>query len=123
MRCTTCKREMTPLFISYACDYCDGLVQIDWHSGFIVFRGDEDFDRPVYVFPSRTEAAIYRQVNGWQSYPIREVYFEHPVRWKPALGRLEGVTIASRPFELHRDHRFESRPYVGFLAPRASAAA
>lgn len=123
MRCTTCKREMTPLFISYACDYCDGLVQIDWHSGFIVFRGDEDFDRPVYVFPSRTEAAIYRQVNGWQAYPIREVYFEHPVRWKPALGRLEGVTIASRPFELHRDHRFESRPYVGFLAPRACVAA
>src|SRR5512147_1406851 len=123
MHCAACKREMTPLFISYACDYCDGLVQIDWYSGFIVFRGEADFSRPVYVFPTRTEAALYRQLNGWQAHPIREVHFELPVRWKAAVGKLEGVTIASSPFELHRDHRFEPRPYAGFLVPIASAAA
>ena len=33
MQCPACKRLMTPLFISYACDWCDGLVQVDWQSG------------------------------------------------------------------------------------------
>jgi hypothetical protein len=114
---------MRPLFVSYACDWCDGLVEVDWYSGFIVFRGDDDFVRPVYVFPTRTEAALYRQLMGWQTFPIREVHFEHPVRWKTAVGQLDGVTIASSPFELHRDHRFESRPYAGFLTPISSVAA
>lgn len=116
MRCPDCKRAMTALFTSYVCDYCDGLVQPTWHSGFIVFRGDEDFDRPVYVFPTRTEAAIYRQLKGWQSCPIREIHFEHPVRWKQASGALQGVNIAAQPFVLHRDHRFEPAPYAGYLA-------
>jgi hypothetical protein len=125
MQCPACKRLMTPLFISYACDWCDGLVQVDWQSGFVVFRGEDDFDRPVYVFPSRTEAALYRQLQGWQHHQIREIHFQHPVQWKSAGGKLQGVTIAARPFELHRDHKFESLPYTGWLVPlhRADVAA
>ncbi len=114
---------MTALFTSYACDYCDGLVQIDWFSGFIVFRGEDDFSRSVLVFPTRTEAALYRQHNSWQAYPIREIHFEHPVIWKPAIGALAGVMIAARPFELYPDHRYESRPYTGFLVPLHRVAA
>lgn len=115
MRCPTCKRPMTALFFSFACDYCDGLVEIEWRRGFIVFRGEEDFGRPVYVFPTQTDAALYRQFNGWQSMPLREVHFEHPVTWKHALGPLEHVTLAARPFTLHRDRRFESVPYSAYL--------
>jgi len=108
---------MTALFTSYVCDYCDGLVEIPWYRGFIVFRGDEDFDRVVYVFETRTDAARYRSTNGWQTKQIREVRFEIPVEWKLASSTLEGVSIALRPFTLHRDHRFEPAPYHAFLVP------
>jgi hypothetical protein len=115
---------MTALFTSYACDYCDGIVPIQWIHGFMVFRGDEDFARAVYVFPSRTDAAVYRSKNGWQHFPICEVRFEHAVSWKSASGTLAGVTIASRPFTLHRDHRFEPLPYhCGLVPPSKSLAA
>ena len=118
MRCQACHRSMRPMFMSCVCDYCDGLVEIDWHRGYIVFRGDEDFARPVYVFPSRTDAAIYRSYHGWQTFPILEIRYEHPVGWRTAIGDLEGVTIAERPFALYPDHRFPSAPFAGHLAPR-----
>ena len=108
---------MTALFISYVCDYCDGLAPINWLRGYVVFRGDEDFTRPIYVFPSQTDAAIYRSRNGWQDHPIREVRFEHPISWTKASGSLTGVTLAARPFTLHRDHRFEPLPYHCGLKP------
>jgi hypothetical protein len=120
VRCPDCKRPMTALFTSYVCDYCDGLVEIAWQRGFVVFRGDADFNRVIYVFPTMTDAARYRSVNGWQDYPIREVWFEIPVPWKTASNQLEGVSIAVRPFTLHRDHRFESAPYHAFLVPLRS---
>jgi hypothetical protein len=108
---------MTALLVSYVCDYCDGLAQIDWHTGFCVFNGDDDFSRPVLVFPSRTEAALYRSVKQFRDAQIREIRFEVPVRWKLAIGALDGVTIAAKPFELHRDHRFQPLPYHGYLVP------
>lgn len=114
---------MTALFTSYVCDYCDGLAPVNWLRGFVVFRGDDDFDRSVYVFPSQTDAAIYRSKNSWQELPIREVRFEPPVQWKKASGALSGVTIAARPFTLHRDHRFEPLPYHCGMAPLASSLA
>lgn len=114
---------MTALFTSYACDYCDGLVSISWQRGYVVFRGDDDFGRPIYVFPSQTDAAVYRSRNGWQQYPLREVRFEQAVPWKQASGSLAGVTLAARPFTLHRDHRFEPLPYHCGLVPSASSLA
>jgi hypothetical protein len=117
MRCPDCKRPMTVLFTSCACDWCDGLVPIVWQHGFVVFRGDDDFARPVQVFPSQGDAAVYRSKNGWHEYPIREVLFELRVRWKRATHALAGVTIAARPFTLHRDHRFEPLPFHCYLVP------
>jgi hypothetical protein len=106
---------MTALFVSYVCDHCDGLAEIHWYRGYIVFRGEADFARKVDVFPTRTDAALYRQANGWQLLPIREVRFEHPVTWKQANAKRGDVTLAARPFDLHRDHRFESVPYSAYL--------
>jgi len=125
VRCPRCNRPATLLFTSYVCDYCDGLVQPDWLSGYIVYRGEADFSRPIYVFPTRTEAALYRQAYDWPLYPICEVHFEHPVQWRPAQGKLDGIRIAPRPFTLHRDHRFESVPYSAYIVhiPEANAAA
>ncbi len=115
MRCPTCKRQMIVLFTSCVCDHCSGPAPLDWPSGFIVFRGEDDFARQHYLFPTRTDAALYRQLRSWQSFPIREVRFEHPVQWKAAIGALQGATFAARLFQLHRDHRYESVPYSGFL--------
>jgi len=81
MLCPACKRKTTALFTSYVCDYCDGIARIEWLRGFMVFRGDEDFGRPIYVFPTQTDAAVYRSKNTWQQYPLREVRFEYPVPW------------------------------------------
>ena len=108
---------MIALFTSYACDYCDGLAPIEWLRGYVVFRGDDDFERPIYVFPTPTDAAIYRSKHDWQQHPIREVQFELPVAWTKAIGTLTGVTLASRPFTLHRDHRFEPLPHHCGLKP------
>jgi hypothetical protein len=93
---------MRELFTSCACDFCDGLADVHWHRGFVVFRGDDDFSRPVCVFPTQFDAAVYRRANGWQLSPLREVRFEIPVPW-------------DRPFTLHRDHRFEPQPYHCYL--------
>ena len=123
MLCPDCKRKMTALFISYVCDYCDGIARVEWLRGFIVFRGDDDFHRLIYVFPSQTDAAVYRSKNAWQQYPIREVRYEHAVPWKTATGSLNGVTLAARPFTLHRDHRFEPLPYHCGLVPLPSSLA
>lgn len=117
MLCPACKRKTTALFTSYVCDYCDGIARIEWLRGFMVFRGDEDFGRPIYVFPTQTDAAVYRSKNTWQHYPLREVRFEYPVPWKPASSALTGVTLAARPFTLHRDHRFEPLPFHCCLVP------
>ena len=114
---------MTALFTSCVCDYCDGLAPIAWLRGYIVFRGDEDFDRPIYVFPSQTHAGIYRSRSGWQRHPIREVRFEQSVPWKQAASALAGITLAARPFTLHRDHRFEPLPYHCGLAPMSNCLA
>lgn len=123
MQCPDCKRKMTALFTSYVCDYCDGLAPIHWLRGFVVFRGDDDFARPIYVFPTQTDAAVYRSKNGWQQHPIREVRFEHAAPWRPASGVLTGVTIATRPFTLHRDHRYEPLPFHCGLVPLPGALA
>jgi hypothetical protein len=114
---------MIALFTSYVCDYCDGVAQIEWQRGFVVFRGDEDFARPVYVFQSLLDAAVYRSKSGLQQYPLREVKFEFPVPWKEAASAMSGVTLAARPFTLHRDHRFEPLPYHCALVPLPRQAA
>jgi hypothetical protein len=39
------------------------------------------------------------------------------VQWKAGIGSLQGASFAAKLFRLHRDHRYESVPYSGFLVP------
>jgi len=107
---------MILLLLSYVCDYCDGLTAVEWQRGFVVFRGDDDFARPVYVFPTQTDAALYRNWIGLQDFPIRECHFVQPVLWRRGSSQFADIRYASKTFTLHRDHRFEAQPYHGFLA-------
>jgi hypothetical protein len=108
---------MLALFTSFVCDHCDGLTQEEYSRGFIVFIGDEMFDgRPVYVFRTRTDAALWRSANGLQHCPIEEVLSENELVWRETTGSLQGITLAERPFEIFPDHRFPPGPYRAFLA-------
>lgn len=119
MRCPTCTREMLALFTSFVCDHCDGLGDSELHSGFIVFTGEELFDgRPVYVFRTRTDAALWRSANDLQHCPIEEVLAEHEFAWRATTGTLKGIELADRPYELFPDHRFAPAPNRAFLARR-----
>lgn len=117
MQCQACKRDMRPLFTSYACDFCDGLVEQEYQSGFIVHEGQERTGKLVYVFRTRTDAARYRSSERKQHCHIREVKTEGPVQWRTLAGNLDGVDIADGPFELFPDPRFEPRAHRAFLVP------
>ena len=118
MRCSLCLRPARPLFTSVVCDYCDGLIDVGKHHGFIVFRGPDDLlHKPVYVFRTRTDAARWRAHYDLRTCPILEVRFELPVRWKLSTGVLAGLELADRPFTISPDHRFEPAPYRGYLLP------
>ncbi len=117
---------MLPLFTSLVCDYCDGHVDLEdgYYRGFVVFTGEEAFDgRPVYVFRTRTDAALYRSANGLQSCPIEEVLCEQPFNWRKSTGTLQDVELAARPYELYPDHRFPPAPNRAFMARRHLEAA
>ena len=118
MLCPTCRRPARPLFTSCVCDYCDGLIDIGAHVGFVVYRGRDDFSgRPVYVFRTRTDAARWRAANDLRDCPVLEVRSEAPFQWKLARGTIAGAEMADRPFELFFDHRFPPAPYRAYLAP------
>lgn len=109
---------MRPLFTSYVCDHCDGLVDTQYYRGFIVLRIDEELGaRPVHVFRTRSGAARWRAANDLRRYPLREVLSENPITWRLSTGAIADLELADRPFEIFADNRFEPGPYRAFLAP------
>jgi hypothetical protein len=118
MICQTCKRLMTQLFLSTACDYCDfGVPKERLHRGFLVHRpaavqaGYED-----YVFRTRTDAEKWQEAAGLKSCAIREVYSLMPFRWHLSNGMLNDIVLAQGMYEVFPDHRFEPLPNRVFLA-------
>lgn len=117
MRCPVCTREMLALFTSYVCDHCDGVTELSYHHGFIVFSGDHLFDgRPVYVFRTRADAEVWRKANSLQHCPIQRVLSENEFVWRPSKGSVKGIELAERPYRLFRDHRFAPGPHRAFVA-------
>lgn len=118
MRCTDCHRRLRPLFTSLVCDYCDGLIEVEYHRGYIVLRTDEELGaRPVYVFRTRSDAARWRAANDLRRFRLHEVLSEKPFRWRKSQGAVPDLDLAERQFEIFADHRFEPGPYRAFLAP------
>lgn len=118
MQCTTCKREMTQLFFSQACDYCEyGFPPDRLHRGFIVYRENQ---QETYVFRSRMDAERWRVAASHDECEIREVHSLNPFNWHLSRGTLRDVVLATHMIEIFPDHRYEPLPHRAFLAKAQS---
>jgi hypothetical protein len=108
---------MKPLFVTYVCDFCDGLTpdDADYDHGFVVWRG-----RPMpteeYVFSTRDDAERWRAVQGLVDCPIREVLSPMKFRWRTSSGTVKGLKMVERPVTIYPDRRFPHGPNRAFLA-------
>ncbi len=102
---------MKPLFISFVCDYCDGLAprEEEWDEGFVVWRG-----RPLpledYVFASREDAEAWARYKGVPSPVVVPVRAPVKFRWRKSTGSVKGLTMADRLVTLYPDRRFTPGP-------------
>jgi hypothetical protein len=117
MRCPACKRSMTALFTSYACDWCDGHKQpIPVARGWVIWRPDPGGEpRECYVFPTPQMAQYYRRVTQTEG-DIREVLSEQPIPWSDGKGNIKNLRLAERLYTVFPDHRFEPGPFRAYLA-------
>ena len=124
MRCPACKRSMTALFTSYACDWCDGLKKpIPVARGWVIWRAGSSTsveERECYVFPTPQMAEYYRSVTNVEG-DVRQVLSEMPIRWSDGKGNIKNLRLAERLYTIYPDHRFEPGPYRAFLAPEEDA--
>lgn len=116
--CPKCKRLMTQLFLSQACDHCDyGVTKDRLHRGFIVHRESDADSESIaeYVFRTRMDAERWRTAAGREGCEIHEVYSLTPFRWNLSRGTLRDVVLADQMFEIFPDHRYEPLPHRAFL--------
>jgi hypothetical protein len=120
MQCYRCARPMTPLFISFVCDFCDGLAadDTDYDHGWVVWRG-RAMPADEYVFSTPEEAERWREVQGLEDCPIREVLAPIKFRWRKSNGSVKGLRMAERPVTIYPDRRFPIAPNRAFLADAA----
>lgn len=121
MQCPACKREMTQLFLSEACDHCDfGPPRGTLHRGFIVGRpatGSESKTvEEEYVFQTRLGAESWRAAASRHGCEVHEICSLVPFHWHLSRGVLRDVVLAEHRYEIFRDHRFEPLPHRAFLA-------
>lgn len=118
--CPRCNRPMVPLFFSVVCDYCDGLVtdEPDYDRGWVVWRG-RGLPSDEYVFATRSEAERWREIQGLDGCPVREVLSPVRFRWRESSGSIKGLRMADRPVTIYPDRRFPVAPNRAFLADAA----
>ncbi len=111
---------MTALFLTYVCDYCDGLKKPDkLYRGWVLWQGTPGRQgRQVYVFPTRADAERYRMAAGLDPCEIREVVSEYEIRWHRSRGSIRDVELGERLATVFPDHRFEPGPYRVFPAKK-----
>lgn len=107
---------MKPLFISFVCDYCDGLEEDDagWEGGWVVWRG-----RPLpaeeYVFATFDDAARWKELQGLADAPIVRVLAPHKFRWRKSTGSIKDLTMADRMVTIYPDRRFPPAPNRAYI--------
>lgn len=107
---------MTALFLSYVCDYCDGLKEdhVAYDVGYVVWR-----PRPTpaheYVFASREDAEKWRAIQGLGNYAVREVKTTSKFRWRKSTGSVKGLEMADRLIEIFPDRRHPPGPNRAFF--------
>jgi hypothetical protein len=104
---------MTALFVSYVCDFCDGLRKpARLYHGYVLWQGaPARAGRHAYVFATRDDAERYRSAAGVDPCEIREVVCEYELRWQRSRGSINDVDLAEKLATLFPDHRFEPAPY------------
>lgn len=116
-KCPVCKREMTQLFLTQACDYCDyGVPKEKLHLGFVVYQTDATGACEEYVFRTRMDAERWRTAAGREGCEIQEVYSLHPFRWHVTRGTLRDAVLADHMFQVFPDWKYENLPHRCFLA-------
>ena len=117
-QCPKCSRQMTLLFVSYVCDWCDGLKKpIAADHGFVIWADDGvPGPRALYVFPSKSMAEYYRRVSILEG-EVRRVVSEAEVDWWMGEGSLRHLQRSRELFEIFPDYRFEPGPRRAFLVP------
>ncbi len=114
MQCPRCSRPMTLLFLSYACDYCDGLVpDDDWDRGYVVWRG-RALPAEEYVFATREDAEQWRTISG-ENGTVRPVRAPVKFRWRKSSGTVKDLTMADRLVTIYPDRRFPPAPYRAMI--------
>jgi hypothetical protein len=113
---------MTALFVSYACDYCDGLVEEpDYDRGWVVWRA-RGVPAEEYVFRTPEDAARWRNANHLDDFPIVEVRAPIAFRWRTSTGTLKDLVMADALVSIWPDRRFPPGPNRAFIAGAATGA-
>ena len=111
MQCPVCNRPMTALFVSYACDYCDGLkTDVTRRDvGYVVWR---KLPLPAleYVFSTPDDARKWRLLQGLTHCDIREVTSPINFRWRKTCGAIKDLEAADSLIEIYGDHRYPPGP-------------
>ncbi|MCA9627239.1 MAG: hypothetical protein KC766_06220 [Myxococcales bacterium] len=111
---------MTPLFVSFVCDFCDGLASdASCDRGFVVWR-----NRPTpaeeYVFRTRKDAERWRVARSLEECSVLEVRSPYPFRWRTSSGTVRDIQMADSLVSIWPDHRFASAPNHAFLVDAAA---
>ena len=111
MKCAACHRSMTALFISFACDYCDGLKTdaVKHDVGYVVWRA-KPLPALEYVFSTPEDARKWRLMQGLGHCDIREVVSPVNFRWRKSTGSIKDLETADRLIEIYGDHRYPPGP-------------
>jgi hypothetical protein len=111
---------MRPLFVSYVCDWCDGLCEpciVD--RGWVLWSPELEAEGTMaYLFRTREMAEYYRSATGVDGIP-RQVVTETAITWTRGRGKVPNLELADRQYSVYPDFRFEPGPYRAFLAPDA----
>ena len=123
MQCAVCKREMTQLFLTTCCDYCDyEPAESLLYSGYICFVGMFGYEE--YVFREVRDADRWKSIAAVPESVVRRVYSLSRFTWQVAIGVLNGTVLADQRYVLSPDHRYAAgakRVFLARLEPKQDA--
>lgn len=116
MQCPTCRRDMTPLFFSVACDYCDGVKTLNApFTGYVVWSDEFTAPARAYVFSRPEFAERWLSMRGPENASVRQVASTHPFRWRSGVQSTSDLEFADTLVEIHLDSKYEPGPHRAFL--------
>ncbi len=119
--CDVCGRPVVMLFLSTACDWCDGNSNAKLYRGYVVWRGRKP-GRREYVFRTRKDAERWGEANGLGSHPVRVVACEAPFAWRTSAGSIQELEFAEGLYEVFSTRQFRAGPNRVFLVSALHAA-